>query len=121
MDRVIFILFLVLISIVFPKDKEYRMEIYGDCYYFHLPTKEICLWNYFWDSGSRAFMSYWSEFFTKVDKDTGKVKYLVRYVYCRNGDYKESIRLYIYMTPEDIKLCNQKPEPRYTINVNVER
>ncbi len=111
------VLLLFIAPTVFTKDKIYKMEIYGDCYYYHLPSEKICGYKYFWNYGDIAF---WTEFFTIKEKESGRIKYNVRYVWCRRYyGGGEVVKLYIYMTPEDIKLCNQKPEPQYDIRVNV--
>jgi len=113
-------LFFTLVVLAFAKDdeREYKMKIYGDCYYYHIPTWKLCL-RYFWKCNP-DFCFYWTEYYTVEKK--GK-KYNVRYIWCRNNDEDpaEVVRLYIYMSPEDIKLCNQKPEPEHNINVEVKK
>jgi hypothetical protein len=88
--------------------KTFYMEIYGDCYYYHLTTEKVCQ-----HIQDLAVYVIWSEFYTS--EKNGK-KYYVRYVYCSWSGDNDRVKLYIYMTPEDIKQCNKKPE----LNVQVQ-
>jgi len=90
------------------KEKTYKMEIYGDCYFYHMPTYDICNPPLYFSVGFRD--KWYTEFYTIKDKN-GKVKYNVKYIWCKNkvsNKFYEYLELYIYMTPEDIKQCNQK-------------
>ncbi len=103
----IIILMFVLTPFNFAKNKipeVFEMKIYGDCYFYHMPTQEICMKHFV-----KFKQAARNEFFTSPSKTI-----IGRLVECENI-FGQVIKFYIYMTPEDIKLCNQKPE--FEINI----